>query len=184
MTGLYRYRLGDVVKVAGFHNSTPELLFVCRRNLILSITIDNNSEKDLQIAINEASELLAARKIEVVDFACQADASSDPGHYVIFLELSSTTDADDDFLGSCCSCLDRAFVESAYVRCRKNGTIGPLELRVVEKGTFRRVADHYVAAGVTANQFKMPRCVSPSNGKVLQIFCDNVVKSYFSAAYD
>ncbi|KAI4369846.1 hypothetical protein MLD38_018247 [Melastoma candidum] len=32
--GLYRYRLGDVVKVVGFHNATPELQFVCRSNLL------------------------------------------------------------------------------------------------------------------------------------------------------
>ena len=46
--GLYRYRLGDVVEVAGFHKGTPKLNFVCRRKLILTVNIDKNTEKDLQ----------------------------------------------------------------------------------------------------------------------------------------
>jgi len=46
MAGLYCYRIGDIMKVAGFHNSTPELQFVCRKNLLLSIDIDKNTEKD------------------------------------------------------------------------------------------------------------------------------------------
>ncbi|KAJ4904336.1 Jasmonic acid-amido synthetase JAR1 [Raphanus sativus] len=45
--GLYRYKLGDVVKIVGFYNKTPQLKFICRRNLILSINIDKNTERDL-----------------------------------------------------------------------------------------------------------------------------------------
>ncbi|KAJ9556055.1 hypothetical protein OSB04_010669 [Centaurea solstitialis] len=60
--GLYRYQLGDVVKVTGFHNSTPELKFVCRRNLMPSINIDKNSERDLQLSVEAAAKLLAAEK--------------------------------------------------------------------------------------------------------------------------
>lgn len=179
--GLYRYRLGDIVKVTGFYNSTPELQFVCRRNNLLSINIDKNTEKDVQLAIDAASCILAAEKVEVADFTSHADRVSDPGHYVIFLELSR--DANDDILNSCSNCLDLAFTESAYVRSRRNRIIGPLELRVVRKGTFRKIMNHYRDKGTTMNQFKMPRCVGDSNSMVLQILCSNVVKRYVSTAY-
>ena len=170
------------MKVTGFHNSTPELQFVCRGNNLLSINIDKNTEKDIQLAIDEASDILAAASLEIVDFTTHADLLSDPGHYVIFLELNRY--ADDDILRSCSNCLDLAFVESAYVRSRKNRIIGPLELRVVSKGTFQKIIDHYRRIGTTMSQFKMPRCVGASNGKVLQILGSNAVKSYFSTAYD
>uniref|UniRef100_A0A0A9D444 GH3-12 n=1 Tax=Arundo donax TaxID=35708 RepID=A0A0A9D444_ARUDO len=179
--GLYRYRLGDIVKIAGFHNSTPELQFICRRSLVLSINIDKNTEKDLQLAVEEAGKLLAAEKLQVVDFTSLVDRSSDPGHYVIFWELSS--DASDEVLRNCANSMDLAFVDAGYVGSRKIKTIGPLELRVLQKGTFGKVMDHYLSLGGAVSQFKTPRFVSQSNSKVLQILSRNVTQSYFSTAY-
>ncbi|KAK1285457.1 putative indole-3-acetic acid-amido synthetase GH3.5 [Acorus calamus] len=163
--GLYRYRLGDVVKVKGFHNSTPELQFVCRRNLLLTINIDKNTEKDLQLSVAEATKLLADEKIELVDFTSHVDLSTDPGHYVIFWELSG--EGSEDVLHACCDRLDLSFVDAGYVSSRKVRTIGPLELRVVRQGTFHKILDHYLGLGAAVSQFKMPRCVNASNAKTL-----------------
>ncbi|KAE8726739.1 Jasmonic acid-amido synthetase JAR1 [Hibiscus syriacus] len=146
--GLYRYRLGDVVKVMGFHNSTPELKFVCRRNLMLNINIDKNTEKDLQLSVEEAAKLIAEEKLEVVDFSSHVDVMADP-----------------------------------VITSRKVNTIGPLELRVLRKGTFQKILEHYLGLGGALSQFKTPRCVGPTNNKVLQILCDNVAKNYFSTVF-
>ncbi|KAI3449250.1 hypothetical protein Pfo_005915 [Paulownia fortunei] len=179
--GLYRYRLGDVVKVQGFHNSTPELQFICRSNLLLNINIDKNTEKDLQLAVEAAAKLLAGEKLEVVDFTSCADLSTEPGHYVIFWEISGK--ANDDILKECCNCLDRSFADAGYVSSRKVNAIGALELQVLKRGTFHKIMDHYVELGAAVSQFKTPRCVGPTNNKVLQILSSNVVKSYFSTAF-
>ncbi|ONK79052.1 uncharacterized protein A4U43_C01F2410 [Asparagus officinalis] len=173
--GIYRYKLGNIVKVVSYHNSKPVLQFIRRRNNVLSINIDKNTENDIQMAINEASHLLALHKLEIVDFTTHADSSSDPGHYVIFMELSR--DASQDILNSCSSCLDLAFVEIAYVWSRRNNIVGPLELRVVCRGTFRKILEHYADVGTTMSQFKMPRCVGSSNDKLLKILCRNVVRA-------
>ncbi|KAK9056140.1 hypothetical protein SSX86_027229 [Deinandra increscens subsp. villosa] len=180
--GLYRYRLGDVVKVVGFHNSTPELQFVCRRNIMPPINIDKNTEKDLQLSVEAASQLLAAEKLEVVDFTSQVDLSSEPGHYVIFWEVSGETS--NEVLQDCCNCLDSTFVDAGYVSSRKVQAIGPLELKILRKGTFQKILDHYVGMGCTLNQFKTPRCVDPVNQRVVHILYNNVVKSYMSSAFD
>ncbi|RWV94596.1 hypothetical protein GW17_00042848 [Ensete ventricosum] len=180
-TGLYRYRLGDIVRIAGFRNSTPELQFVCRRSLMLSINIDKNTEKDLQLAVEAAAKLLAEEKLEVVDFTSHVDTSTETGRYVVFWELSS--DAAEEVLRSCCNCLDLSFVDAGYVGSRKAGAIGALELRVVPRGTFQKISDHYIRLGGAMSQFKTPRCVGLSNTEVLQILCRNVTASYFSTAY-
>uniref|UniRef100_A0A1J3GCA1 Jasmonic acid-amido synthetase JAR1 n=1 Tax=Noccaea caerulescens TaxID=107243 RepID=A0A1J3GCA1_NOCCA len=180
--GLYRYRLGDVVKITGFYNETPQLKFICRRNLILSINIDKNTERDLQLSVESAAKRLSEEKIEVIDFSSHVDVSTDPGHYVIFWEISGETS--EDVLQDCCDYLDRGFIDAGYISSRKCKTIGALELRVLEKGTFRKVQEHFLGLGSSAGQFKMPRCVKPSNVKVLQILCENVAKSFFSTAFD
>ncbi|KAJ1429524.1 GH3 family [Sesbania bispinosa] len=179
--GLYRYRLGDVVKVMGFYNKAPELKFVRRSNLLLSINIDKNTEVDLLLAVEAASQLLAEEKLEVVDYTSHADVSKEPGHYVIFWEING--EASDELLGECCNCLDRSFVDAGYTSSRKVNCIGALELRVVKRGTFQKILDHCVGLGTAVSQFKTPRCVG-TNTKVLQILSENVVKNYFSVAYN
>ena len=178
---MYRYRLGDVVKVMGFHNSTPQLKFVRRSSLLLTINIDKNTEKDLQLAVEEASKLLAEEKLEVIDYSSHVDVSKEPGHYVIFWEISG--EASEELLGDCCNCLDKSFVDAGYTSSRKVNCIGALELRVVRKGTFQKILEHYIGLGAAVSQFKTPRCVGPTNIQVLQILNENVVNNYISSAF-
>ncbi|KHN35368.1 Putative indole-3-acetic acid-amido synthetase GH3.5 [Glycine soja] len=180
--GLYRYRLGDVVKVMGFHNSTPELKFIRRSSLLLNINIDKNTEKDLQLAVEAAGKLLAEEKLEVVDFSSQVDLSKEPGHYVIFWEISG--EASQELLLECCNCLDKSFVDAGYTSSRKVNCIGALELRLVRRGTFQKILDHYLGLGTAVSQYKTPRCVGPTNTRVLQILSENVVNNYLSTAFN
>ena len=113
LSGLYRCRLGDVVEVAGFHNGTPKLNFICRRKLILTVNIDKNTERDLQIVVEKGSQLLNKAKAELVDFTSYADVSNQPGCYVIFWEIKG--EAEDKVLEACCREMDAAFVDHGYV---------------------------------------------------------------------
>eukprot|EP01018_Ginkgo_biloba_P015011 Gb_14666 [translate_table: standard] len=178
--GLYRYKLGDVVKVTGFYNSSPQLAFVCRRNLILTVNIDKNTEKDLQMVVDKASHPLREERVELVDFTSYVDRSTEPGHYVIFWELSGGVNG--EVLKKCCSIIDESFVDPGYVGSRKIKTIGPLELRIVERGTFRKILNHYLTLGATVSQFKTPRCIRSSQ-VVLDILDSGVIQKYFSAAF-
>ncbi|KAM3204026.1 hypothetical protein P3L10_027435 [Capsicum annuum] len=51
-SGLYRYRVGDVLRVAGYKNNVPQFNFSCRENVILSIDSDKTDEFELQNAAN------------------------------------------------------------------------------------------------------------------------------------
>ncbi|XP_071691087.1 jasmonoyl--L-amino acid synthetase JAR6-like [Rutidosis leptorrhynchoides] len=179
--GFYRYRLGDLVRITGFYNSTPMFKFICRRNLMPTINIDKNTEKDLQLSVETAAKLLTNEKLELIDFTSHIDLVSEPGHYVIFWEVSG--EPSDELVKECCNCLDISFVDAGYVSSRKACTIGPLELRVLSRGTFQKMLDHSVQQGSVLNQYKTPRCVGVANQNVLQILCSNVVKSYVSTAY-
>ncbi|KAF7823027.1 indole-3-acetic acid-amido synthetase GH3.10-like [Senna tora] len=153
-TGLYRCRLGDVVEVSGFHNGTPKLNFTCRRKLILTVNIDKNTEKDLQLVVERGAQLVSGEAAEVVDFTSYADVSRQPGHYVIFWEVKG--EVEDKVLDACCREMDVSFADHGYVVSRKTHSIGPLELRVVERGTFKKILDHFVANGAALSQFKTP----------------------------
>ncbi|WVZ72850.1 hypothetical protein U9M48_021246 [Paspalum notatum var. saurae] len=181
-TGLYRYR-GRVLQL-----DAQAQVRVPGVTLALCINVDKSTEQDVQVAVDGAAEILGAAEperssLEVVDYASHADVSSDPGHYVVFWELNGG-EADDGVLQRCCDELDRGFVDAGYVSSRKTRAIGPLELRLLQRGTFRKVMHHYLSLGTPANQFKLPRCIARSNSGVLQILADNTIKAFFSAAYE
>ncbi|KAI8022645.1 Jasmonoyl--L-amino acid synthetase JAR4 [Camellia lanceoleosa] len=104
-----------------------------RSNLLLTINIDKNTEKDLQLSVEAAGKLFSNEKLEVVDFTSHVDLSTDPGHYVICWEVSG--EAGDDLLRECCNCLDRSFVDAGYVGSRKVKTIGRWNSKFL-RGTF------------------------------------------------
>jgi len=148
---------------------------------LLSINIDKNTEKDLQLAVEAAGKHLVDEKLEVVDFTSHVNVSADPGYYVIFWELSG--EATDEILQECCNCLDKSFLDAGYVSSRKVNAIGALELRIVKRGTFHKILDHFVGLGGAVSQFKTPRSVGPKNSSLIQILSSNVAKSYSSTAF-
>ncbi|CAA6674109.1 unnamed protein product [Spirodela intermedia] len=170
-TGLYRYKLGDVVEVRGFY-----------KGVFLTVNVDRSTEKDLQLAVENASRLLARARSELIDFTSHAivgDGAQKRGHYVVYWEVKG--EADEDVLQECCRVMDLAFTECGYVELRRNGSIGPLELRVVETGTFKKILDYFVGIGGTLGQFKTPRCTS--NQVLLRILDRGTRRQFWSTAY-
>ncbi|XP_068668541.1 indole-3-acetic acid-amido synthetase GH3.10 [Aristolochia californica] len=178
-TGLYRYRLGDVVEVAGFYRGTPQLNFICRRKLFLTINIDKNTEKDLQLAVERGSRLLNCTKAELMDFTSQADVTKQPGHYIVYWEMKG--EVEEGILRECCREMDESFNDYGYVVSRKSKSIGPLELCIVEKGTFKKILDYFIGNGAAMSQFKTPRCTS--NQVLIRILNCCTVKRFHSTAY-
>ncbi|XWS54244.1 hypothetical protein CRYUN_Cryun10bG0073900 [Craigia yunnanensis] len=178
-TGLYRYRLGDVVEVAGFHNGTPKLNFICRRKLILTVNIDKNTEKDLQLVVERGSQLLSKYRAELVDFTSHADVMHQPGHYIIYWEIKG--EVEERVLGECCREMDASFVDHGYVVSRRTNSIGPLELCIVERGTFKKILDYFIGNGAALSQFKTPRCTS--DHMLLRILNLYTIKRFRSTAY-
>ena len=60
-SGLYRFRVGDVLQVTGFYNRAPQFKFICRRNVILSVDSDKTNEEDLHNSVTRAKEILENR---------------------------------------------------------------------------------------------------------------------------
>ncbi|GFZ07003.1 auxin-responsive GH3 family protein [Actinidia rufa] len=165
-TGLYRYRVGDILMVTGFYNNAPQFRFVQRQNVVLSINTDKTSEEDLLKAVAQAKLIIEPLGFLLTEYTSYADPSSVPGHYVIFWELKTrgrrsdeALEIDPSTMGQCCSTVEES-LDSVYRRCRKkDNSIGPLEIRVVNHGTFDALMDYCVSKGSSVNQYKTPRCI-------------------------
>jgi len=77
--GLYRYRVGDVLRVAGFKNEAPMFKFVRRQNVALSIDSDKTDETELHAAVSGAVQHLAPFAASLVKYTSYADAANHPG---------------------------------------------------------------------------------------------------------
>ncbi|GMY16891.1 putative indole-3-acetic acid-amido synthetase GH3.9 [Fagus crenata] len=189
--GLYRYRIGDVLQVTGFHNKAPQFRFICRRNVLLSIDNDKTNEEDLHKSITVAKKLLEPYNALLVEYTSYPDTSTVPGHYVLYWEIglhgSSKADlgfAINDYninkvLKECCIAVEEE-LDYIYRRCRAyDKSVGPLEIRVVEAGTFEELMDLFINQGASINQYKTPRCIKSK--AALKLLNSHVKASFFSA---
>ncbi|WOG93038.1 hypothetical protein DCAR_0312317 [Daucus carota subsp. sativus] len=181
--GLCRYRVGDILRVTGFHNSAPQFKFVRRKNVLLSIDSDKTDEAELQSGIDNASVLLREFNTSIVEYTSYADTKTIPGHYVIYWELlikDSTNPPTDAVLNQCCLAMEESF-NSVYRQGRvADNSIGPLEIRVVKNGTFEELMDYAISRGASINQYKVPRCVTFT--PILELLDSRVVSSHLSPA--
>ncbi|GFP78926.1 probable indole-3-acetic acid-amido synthetase gh3.1 [Phtheirospermum japonicum] len=183
-SGLCRYRVGDILRVTGFHNLAPQFKFIRRKNVLLSIDSDKTDESELQKAVENASELLREFDTTVVEYTSFADTKTIPGHYVIYWELLVKDEMvnypSDDVLEKCCFVMEES-MNSVYRQCRvADNSVGPLEIRVVRKGAFEELMDYAISRGASINQYKAPRCVSFT--PIVELLDARVVSAHFSPA--
>ncbi|XP_051146341.1 probable indole-3-acetic acid-amido synthetase GH3.1 [Andrographis paniculata] len=183
--GLCRYRVGDILRVTGFHNAAPQFQFVRRKNVLLSIDADKTDEAELQSAVDSASRLLREFNTSVVEYTSYADTATIPGHYVVYWELlpkddrnSGDTPPAGHVLDRCCLAMEES-LNSVYRQCRvADNSIGPLEIRVVQTGTFEELMDYAISRGASINQYKVPRCVSFT--PIMELLDSRVISRHFS----
>jgi auxin responsive GH3 family protein len=182
-SGLYRYRVGDVLRATGFYNNAPHFCFVGRQKVVLSIDMDKTYEDDLLKAVTNAKLLLEPHDLMLMDFTSRVDSSSFPGHYVIYWELGSKVkdakfEPNRDVMEECCFTVEES-LDAVYRKGRKNDkNIGPLEIKVVKPGAFDELMNFFLSRGSSVSQYKTPRSVT--NEEALKILEANVISEFLS----
>ncbi|KAJ7981366.1 Indole-3-acetic acid-amido synthetase GH3.3 [Quillaja saponaria] len=179
-SGLYRYCVGDILRVAGFKNKTPQFNYVGRKNVVLSIDADKTDEVELQNAVKNAVNNLLQFDATLAEYTSYADMSSIPGHYVLYWEirLNRQTPIPPSVFENCCLVVEESLSSVyRYIRVIEK-SIGPLEIKVVENGTFDKLMDYAVSNGASAGQYKTPRCVKLT--PIIELLNSNVVCTYSS----
>ncbi|CAD6269089.1 unnamed protein product [Miscanthus lutarioriparius] len=152
---------------------------------IEEVTTNVDAVQERVLAVDRAaSALLRPRGAAVADYTSRACVETAPGHYVIYWELEgftiTITAAAKDVLDRCCLEMEEA-LGSVYRQSRvADGSVGPLEIRVVRPGTFEELADYAVSRGASVGQYKVPRCVTAP--AVVGLLDSRVVSSHLSPA--
>uniref|UniRef100_A0A0D9WCN3 Uncharacterized protein n=1 Tax=Leersia perrieri TaxID=77586 RepID=A0A0D9WCN3_9ORYZ len=160
--GLYRYRLGDIVKIAGFHHCSPRLQFVARAPPPAEKeNPELLTESDVMAAM--AAFQLMLKENEVIDFAAfviDGDGHQRRRQAKIAVEVGegSSMVLDAAFLRRCRAAMEGC-LGGAYGRSRDAGDVAPMEIAVVRAGTFDRLAEEAIRGGAPASQYKPPKIV-------------------------
>ena len=157
-SGLYRYRLGDIIEVIGHYKRAPLVEFMHRRGALLNICGEKTSERAAYTALLRSTGIAG---LQLADFTTRIDTDSLPQRYVFYLELGASEKPVDvtALVGKLVDSIDSALCQSSslYELSRKSHRIGTAEVRLVRSGTFRRLRDIFVSRGASPTQVKVPR---------------------------
>ncbi|KAG2267851.1 hypothetical protein Bca52824_062406 [Brassica carinata] len=130
--------------------------------------VQPTTEEDLLKALARTTAVLESSDLMLTGFTCYADVSTVPGHYVFYMELKAkvnynSTDVLPLVLVECCRVMEESLGGSYSSFRRKDGQIGHLEIRVVQKGTFESLMNFFVSRGSPIPQYKTPICINSAD---------------------
>ena len=151
LSGFYRYRIEDVVKVTGFYHQSPKVTFCYRLNQIANIS----GEKINQMAFDEIVGNFSEKTEELfVGYSIYADRSTSPGHYCLLVEgTRDHTPADEAEYARIFEqtlCAGNVSVEPLI----KSGALGHCEVHFLQKGTNDAYRELLRSNGANLNQLK------------------------------
>jgi hypothetical protein len=143
--GFYRYRLGDVVRVHGFHGQAPLLRFEGRVDQQCDLRGEKLNAHGVAAALERAQRASAVS----LSFALVCPTAGDPPRYRLYAD-----GIDGAALATVAETLERLLGEShGYGYARALGQLGPLEPVLVRDGAARYL-DARIAAGQRAGDVK------------------------------
>lgn len=154
--GLYRYALGDRVRVVGRAAATPRVEFSGRERDVSDLFGEKLHEARVRAVVEEA---LSARGA-APSFALLAPERGTPPAYVLFVESALS----DDSLGDLVRRVEDGLSEGHhYAYCRRLGQLGPLRGFRVRSGGARAYLDRLREVGQRAGAIK-PALLSAETG--------------------
>lgn len=155
-SGLYRYRMQDVLEVVDFYGQAPVVRFCYRKNQALNVADEKLNTEQLQDAFARFEKQIHRSGVA---FCAQEDFTTRPGRYLFYLESEP--------LPGVSEVLDRCLAGASlgYSGCRSMGEIAPVQVRFVPPGSFHRYEELLAESGRTMAQYKPVRILQSELSK-------------------
>ena len=156
LSGCYRYRIKDVIRVTGFYNEAPLLQFIYRKSQMLSIQGEKTNEESVRWSIEQ---FMKDTKLVINDYSVYADTDSEPGHYVFLMEPD--TRVPKEKIAEYRDVIDAKMSQAnpSYGDKVRTGVLGPMELIFLQAETYQAYRDLMIRKGTSANQLKPVRVI-------------------------
>ena len=150
-SGLYRYRMEDVVQVTRMYNNTPQVELLYRRNLGMNIANEKTTTQMIDFAAKETS---AEAAIPFVGHSFHADYSTNPPRYCMLIETENAVS--EEQRQKLCAILDEKLkgVNEKYFKYRRWGMLNVPEVLLLQPKTYWDYRESLRGKGVVLNQIK------------------------------
>ena len=149
-SGLYRYRMHDVVRVTGFREKTPLIQFETRLGFAANLRGEKTSEPAVRQAVKETENALG---LEVTDYSVYPDPEAVPPAYVMLLELRSRPEGVKNEAIRSCLLEELKKANKAIIRHFDGGHLD-LQLVLLQPETYLLYRDVMIMKGTSASQLK------------------------------
>ena len=156
LSGFYRYRMSDAVKVTGFYNKTPKVEFMYRVNRTVNLAEEKTTEKALQVTVENAMKEFGIR---FYDFSVYPDTSVTPNNYIFLIDpIREYPEIDMEALREC---VFKHLIEAnpVYYECYEDKWLGKPEVYFLQPQTSLLYRDMMVMRGASLNQLKPVRVI-------------------------
>ncbi len=172
--GLYRYRLGDIVRVEGYHHQAPILSFSHRIGTLLDLAGEKVSESQVLRVIQDTLHHQAGDASVLIDYTTYCRVNTTPPKYEFYLELNG--DKFDMTLLE--KQIDKFLCDAntVYAHLRKGDlNIGPPVVKYLAPGSFEALTKvrEEDAPHIGRNQLKTPRVLT--NDKWLSFLEERII---------
>lgn len=151
LSGLYRYRLEDVVKVTGMYNNTPRIEFLYRRNLSMNVANEKTTTQMVDFSAKNAAEQCG---VSFTGYSFYSDYSTKPPRYCMLAEPAE--EISEEKRQEIIDALDEQFkqVNEKYFKYRRWGMLNRPEVLLLKEKTYWDYREFLRNKGVVLNQIK------------------------------
>ncbi len=156
LSGFWRYRMSDAVKVTGFYNKTPLVQFMYRVNRTINLAEEKTTEKALQVAVEAVCEEMG---IDLADFSVYPNTDVTPNRYDFLIEpVNEITNFDMEALKES---VFKHLCEAnpVYYDCYADNWLAKPEVWFLQPQTSLLYRDMMVYRGASMNQLKPVRVI-------------------------
>ena len=156
LSGFYRYRMRDAVRVVGRYKNTPTIQFEYRIDQTVDILDDHTTEIALSTAAENTAKELG---FDLVDFSVYPDRDSSPTRYIYVMEIGKRPDTAT--YNHIRDCLDRqlAIVNPYLGEIIGKGLCGATVLKISQEETYLLYRDLMFMKGRSTAQLKPVRII-------------------------
>ena len=156
LSGFWRYRMSDAVKVTGFFNKTPKVQFMYRVNRTINLAEEKTTEKALQITVENVARDMG---IDLADFTVYPNTDVTPNRYDFLIEPRKDIESFD--MEALRECVFKRLCEAnpVYYDCYADHWLDKPEVYFLQPETQLLYRDMMVMRGASMNQLKPVRVI-------------------------
>lgn len=157
VSGFYRYRMRDAVRITGKHNETPTIQFLYRIDQNVSIMGEKTTEVALRAAAEDTAKELG---FEMIDFSMYPDLEASPVRYLYFMEIGWMPEGLKPKEIRYVLEQNLAKANPSMGDKVKKGICGATKLNFLEPETYMLYRDLMLTKGVASGQLKPVRVIT------------------------